>query len=72
MSLPCERRCYENPANAVTPAPDNWMTPADLLALLEPGAPATRRPWGSLLTPASATAPDLPSPPSIRTAGTEE
>ena len=59
------------PAGAVTPAQDEWLNPTDLLALLGPRAPAPRRPWGDP-TPASATAPDCPSPPSTRTASAEE
>ena len=72
MPLRPEQPSYPHPAGAVTPAPYEWMTPADLLALLGPGAPAPRRPWGDLPTPASALTPDLSSPSSTRTAGAEE
>ncbi len=70
MPLRPEQPSYPHPAEAVTPAPDEWLTPADLLALLGPRSPAPRRPWGDVPTPASA--PDFPFPSSTRTAGAEE
>lgn len=70
MPLRPEQPSSPYPAEAVTPAPDEWLTPADLLALLGPRSPAPRRPWGDVPTPARA--PDFPSPSSTRTSGAEE
>ena len=72
MPLRPEQPSYPHPAEAVTPAPDEWLTPADLLALLGPRSPAPRRPWGDVPTPARAPALDCTSPPSTRTASAEE
>ena len=71
MPLRPEQLSSPYPAEAVTPAPDEWLTPADLLALLGPRSPAPRRPGGDP-APARAPAPDCLSPPSTRPVGAQE
>ena len=74
MPLRYEWPSYPPPSGLVKPEPEDWMTAADLLALLRPRVPLAQGTADCLLpTPGpQGQAPVLQSPSSTRTAGAEE